>query len=306
MEQITDTVLMIRPKHFNYNPETAESNVFQHIADFANEDALMDQVLKEFDSMVNGLKEKGIQVVLIEDTFLPPKYDAIFPNNWFTSHEDGSIILYPMMSENRRAERRENVVEMLMENYPFSKLYDFSLFEQEGKFLEGTGSMILDRANKMAYCAVSPRSNLHVLDKFCVLKGFGSTFFHSYDKDDQLIYHTNVMMSIGDGFALVCYESIKDQDERTKLVKQLERSGKEIIEISLDQVYAFCGNCLQLKNSSGDKFIVFSKTAYNALDRSQKDCLRTYGEPLIFDIDTIELVGGGSVRCMLAEMFIPA
>lgn len=302
---MTNIVLMIRPRHFNFNPETDRSNAFQHKADFSSEELLLSKVLHEFDAMVKGLREAGIEVLVIEDTEAPAKYDAVFPNNWITCHKDGSIILYPMMSENRRMERREDIVQILMETYKFSKLYDFSFFEKENKFLEGTGSMILDRKEKMVYAAVSPRTNLHVLDKFCVLKDYQSLFFHSYDKDGQLIYHTNVMMSLGEAYALICLESIKDYEERIHVKTVLEKSKKEIIKLTLNQVYNFSGNCLQLKNRFEERLIVFSKTAYDALLPDQKDKLLAHGNPLIFDISTIEFIGGGSVRCMMTELFIP-
>lgn len=305
MNYTADTVMMVRPKHFGFNPETAGSNVFQHQSEFSDAQILLSKVLLEFDAMVKGLEAAGINVFVVEDLDELVCHDSIFPNNWFTAHQDGSLILYPMLAENRRLERREDILQLLEKNYHFSKLYDFSFYEEEDMYLEGTGSMVLDRKNKVVYASLSPRTNIHVLDKFCILKSFDSVYFHSVDRDGRLIYHTNVMMSLGEKYAMVCLESIPDETERENLLNYLGRSNKEIIDITLEQVYAFCGNCLQLKSRSGKYYLVFSKTAYDHLNEDKISRLMAHGELLIFDIPTIERVGGGSVRCMLAELFIP-
>lgn len=303
MKQITNKVIMIRPINFGFNAETAENNAFQsQIEGLSSEDAQA-QALKEFDAFVNLLKSNRIEVTVFEDTddFYTP--DSIFPNNWFSTHEDNVFVTYPMFSSVRRDERREDVLETIKPSNVKVKRYGFEYFEEEDKFLEGTGSMILDRENRIAYACLSERTHVEVLEKFCVLRNYRKIFFHSQDENGQYVYHTNVMLTIGEGFALICMDSIKDEEERKQLISSFKDTDKELIEINHEQMNNYAGNMLQLKNDLGERFIVMSLAAKNSLSENQLSTLEKHGTILAPSLKTIETLGGGSARCMVAENF---
>ena len=305
MEQITNKVIMIRPANFKFNEETAENNAFQTKDIGLSSKEVAVKAVKEFDNFVSILLDNGIEVEVIQDTDKPIKPDAIFPNNWFSMHQDGTIITYPMHAEIRRPERREDIVEMLIAKVKSPRRYGFEYFEEDGKFLEGTGSMILDRANDIIYACLSPRTHVKVLEKYSVLRNYSKIFFTALDRSGLEIYHTNVMVAVGEHFALICLESVKNEVEKKQLLDSFEKYGKEIIDINYDQLESFAGNMLQLKNTKGDRFIVMSQNARKSLKKDQITALEKHGKILSPDITTIETIGGGSARCMIAENFLP-
>jgi hypothetical protein len=296
---------MIRPCAFDYNPETATSNTFQ--TKLLNTDSATTQALalKEFDAMVNLLEQNQIKVEVFEDTPEPHTPDSIFPNNWFSTHQDGQIFIYSMCNHNRRLEKREDILEFLTNslNFQFLPENDFSKYQEQEIFLEGTGSLVLDRVNKIAYCCLSVRSNKLLLQEFCQKAGYKAVVFQAFDKDKNPIYHTNVMMGIGTKWVYICLESILDKQERENVKNSLLQTGHEIIEISQEQVKNFAGNVLELENNLKEKFILISKTAFDSLKKEQKEQTEKFVKWLIPDIKTIETNGGGSVRCMVAEIF---
>jgi hypothetical protein len=296
---------MIRPCAFDYNPETATSNTFQ--TKLLNTDSTTTQALalKEFDAMVNLLEQNQIKVEVFEDTPEPHTPDSIFPNNWFSTHQDGQIFIYSMCNHNRRLEKREDILEFLTNslNFQFLPENDFSKYQEQEIFLEGTGSLVLDRVNKIAYCCLSVRSNKLLLQEFCQKAGYKAVVFQAFDKDKNPIYHTNVMMGIGTKWVYICLESILDKQERENVKNSLLQTGHEIIEISQEQVKNFAGNVLELENNLKEKFILISKTAFDSLKKEQKEQTEKFVKWLIPDIKTIETNGGGSVRCMVAEIF---
>ena len=300
---ITDTILMIRPKHFGYNPETALNNAFQNSEGSENVTEIKETALKEFDNMVATLRSHDIEVVVIDDTETPVKPDCVFPNNWFTTHEDGKIVTFPMNAVSRRAERREDIVDRLQLEYNYKKRYGFEYLEEEEQYLEGTGSMILDRDNRVIYACLSPRTDIRVLEKYAVLLNYDKIVFHSYDANDQLIYHTNVMMALGKDFVVICLDTIKDQNEHDELIRSFSQTDKTIIDISIDQMNQFSGNMLQVKSKLGEPYLIMSQAAYNSLTVTQIDQLSSFTKILNIPIPTIEKYGGGSVRCMMAEIF---
>ena len=301
--QLTDTILMIRPAAFQYNPETAANNFFQNRTTLAQHE-LQGAVLREFDAMVEALRSKGIQVIVVEDTPVPPKPDAIFPNNWFSTNSLGALNVYPMFARSRREEKRDDILQQLYKDYEVSSFYDWSEFEADNMFLEGTGSMVVDHPNRIVYACLSPRTNGVLLEKVASLNGYKAMAFTAVDGASQPVYHTNVIMAIGEGFAVLCAESIADEMERIAVVQLLESTGHRVITITQAQVAAFAGNVLQVKNKEGERFIVMSRTAYDALDMEQKKELSAYGALLPVDVSTIEKVEGGSARCMMAEIFL--
>ncbi len=304
MNQITDSVIMVRPVNFGFNPETAKDNAFQSEISGLNAQNSQDQALNEFDAFVDLLLSNGIKVDVVQDQIEPHTPDSIFPNNWFTTHEDGVVITYPMFSPLRRNERREDILDDLMKGVKGSKRYGFEYYEDSEKYLEGTGSMILDRTNKVVYACLSDRTHVEILEKFTVLRAYEKVFFYSTDKTGVPVYHTNVMMTLGEGFVLICMESIKDELEKKALVKKLKETNKEIIEISMDQMHQFAGNMIQLKNTSGKRFVVMSLQAKESLNSDQIAALESHGTILSPDLRTIETLGGGSARCMIAENFL--
>lgn len=290
---------MIRPVHFGYNAETAVNNYFQQKTD----STVQEKAVQEFDELVSKLRSNKIIVNVVEDTIEPHTPDSIFPNNWISFHEDNSVTLYPMFAVNRRKERKETVLQFIRDHFNITKINDLSFYEQSGVFLEGTGSMVLDRENKIVYACLSPRTNEDVLDHFCKLYKYSKVVFIAADSKGNLIYHTNVMLCIGSRFAVVCLEAILEEKERIQVIESLVSSGKEIISISLQQLHHFAGNMLELKNADGENILVLSTQAYQSLHQQQIDALEKYATILHSSLNTIETAGGGSARCMLAEIF---
>ena len=304
--QTTDTVLMIEPIAFGYNAETAKNNYFQ--VEQTGSD-IQSKALAEFNTFVGKLREKGINVITIKDTLDPHTPDSIFPNNWVSFHKDGKVVLYPMFASNRRVERREDIIESIKDQgFEVVEIDDWSFSETQGHFLEGTGSMIFDHDNKIAYGSVSLRLDEKLFREFCTKYGFTPVVFHSFQTvgTERLpIYHTNVMMCVADKFVVICLDCIDDELERGKVVEAIKGSGKEIIEISEEQMQQFAGNMLQVQNKEGKKFLVMSQTAYQSLTPEQVAAIEKYCEIIYSDLNTIEVNGGGSARCMLAEVFLP-
>lgn len=299
--QTTSTVFMVKPVRFGFNPQTAQSNAFQKKEGYGIQ--VQEAALREFLAYATLLRANGISIALAEDTQEPRTPDSIFPNNWFSTHEDGTLVLYPMAAPNRREERKGHFLEIIKKNFKVTRTVDLTHYEEEGLFLEGTGSMILDRENKIVYACRSPRTDMKVLNDFCSQLGYTPVTFESVDRNGQQIYHTNVMMCVGTAYAIVCLESIADPQERQNVVTSLEKSGKKIIEISFDQVNKFAGNMLELRNGEGKKFLVMSATARKSLTSEQnRELSKTY-RLLSPQLETIETNGGGSARCMLAEIF---
>ena len=302
--QTTDTVLMIEPVAFGFNEQTAVNNYFQ----VQQEGNVLDKALKEFNDFVEKLRAKDINVITIKDTLEPKTPDSIFPNNWVSFHADGKVVLYPMFAENRRLERRDDIINQIKEQFEVTEVIDYSGAEKDNLFLEGTGSMIFDHDNKLAYGSVSLRLDEGLFRKFCSDFGFQPVVFHSYQTagEERLpIYHTNVMMCVADKFVVICLDCIDDETERQNVVDSIKNSGKELIEISEDQMQNFAGNMLQVQNKSGEKFLVMSQSAYKSLNRDQVSAIEKYCEIIYSDLEVIETNGGGSARCMLAEVFLP-
>ena len=302
--QTTDTVLMIEPVAFGFNEQTAVNNYFQ----VQQEGNVQDKALKEFNDFVEKLRAKDINVITIKDTFEPKTPDSIFPNNWVSFHADGKVVLYPMFAENRRLERRDDIINQIKEQFEVTEVIDYSGAEKDNLFLEGTGSMIFDHDNKLAYGSVSLRLDEGLFRKFCSDFGFQPVVFHSYQTagEERLpIYHTNVMMFVADQFVVICLDCIDDESERNNVIETIKNSGKELIEISEDQMQNFAGNMLQVQNKSGEKFLVMSQSAYKSLNRGQVSAIEKYCEIIYSDLEVIETNGGGSARCMLAEVFLP-
>lgn len=302
MSQSTANILMIRPVAFGFNTQTAESNAFQNRDD--DQQAVQQKAVQEFDGFVKTLRDNGVNVNLINDTAEPHTPDSIFPNNWVSFHDNGDIFLYPMQAENRRLERREDIIRQLEENFKANHVIDLSRFEAKNQFLEGTGSMVLDRENKIAYACLSPRTNAEVLKAFCDYTGYKAITFDAFDQNGQAIYHTNVLMAIGSKFAVICLDSITDVFEKEAVINSLKSTGKEIIDIAFDQMNHFAGNMLEVKNINGDTLVVMSQAAFNSLSDEQKASLGKYGKLVYADINTIETNGGGSARCMMAEVHL--
>ena len=302
--QITDTIMMIRPKNFGFNEETAADNAFQVDDGTLSKQQIKEKALNEFDLLVDLLRRKGINVIVFEDTDIPVKSDAVFPNNWISFHEEGWVITYPMFSANRRHERREDIVEEMTNMFNYDKRYSFEYYEEENLFLEGTGSLVLDRINKIAYASLSERTDIMILDKWAVLTGYKTCVFNGVDNNGIPIYHTNVLMSLGKDYVILCLEIIKDEDEQNELLKNFRRTGKELIEITYEQMESFAGNMLQVTNGTKD-ITVMSKQAFESLTDHQISKIQKHSEILSADIQIIERCGGGSVRCMMAEVFQP-
>jgi len=304
--QATSTILMIRPVRFGFNQETAVTNAFQDVnlaartRDVAQEDAL-----REFDEMVRQLTVAGVNVLVYDDTPEPYTPDSIFPNNWVSFHYSGAVILYPMQAPNRRLERRMDIIDDLSQQFHVAKVVDMTHFEAEGKFLEGTGSMVLDRMQRIAYACLSPRTHEDVLAEFTRRTGYRVVAFRATDAAGVPVYHTNVLMCIGDTFAVVCLSAITDPDERLMVRHELENSGKNVIEISMDQMASFAGNMLLVTNQKGQKLLVMSTQAHESLTHRQRDELDDFATLLHCNLSIIEGNGGGSARCMMAEVHLP-
>lgn len=297
------TILMIRPVNFGYNEQTADSNAFQNPD--ADQQHVQEKALAEFDAFVQILRGNGVDVTVIEDTPEPHTPDSIFPNNWVSFHENGDVFLYPMQAENRRLERREDIIRKLEERFKVSHVIDLSRFEKQDRFLEGTGSMVLDRENKIAYACLSPRTDADVLNTFCEHAGYKPVIFNAVDKNGKAIYHTNVLMAIAAKYVVICLEAIADDDEMEAVIDTVAESEKEIIAISFEQMNQFAGNMLEVYNDKGESLIVMSQAAWASLDDEQKEVLSSFSKPVFADISTIEKNGGGSVRCMMAEVWLP-
>ncbi|QDP85646.1 amidinotransferase [Chryseobacterium sp. SNU WT5] len=304
--QTASTVLMVEPIAFGYNSQTAENNYFQVEQKEAD---IQEKALQEFNTFADKLRDKGINVITVKDTLEPHSPDSIFPNNWVSFHEDGKVALYPMFAPNRRVERRTDILETIKnEGFTISEVDDLSAPENQEKFLEGTGSMIFDHDYKIAYGSVSLRLNEELFRGFCNKYGYTPIVFHSFQNvgDQRLpIYHTNVMMCVAEQFVVICLDCIDDEMERSKVQEVIKSTEKEVIEISEDQMQQFAGNMLQVQNEEGTQFLVMSETAYKALTKEQIAKIESYCEIIYSDLNTIEVNGGGSARCMLAEVFLP-
>ncbi len=309
MSQITNSVLMIRPVAFRMNEQTAVNNYYQKVLENTTPATVNAKAQLEFDAFVEKLRSVGVNVVVVEDTLEPNTPDSIFPNNWISFHDNGDVVLYPMFAENRRQERREDILDMLEEKgFKIENIIDYTSAEEDNIFLEGTGSMILDRENEKVYAALSPRADEELIIEFCEEFFSDPVIFEAYqDTPDgrKLIYHTNVMMCVADEFAVICADCIDDKQERKIVLDHLKKSGKEVIYITEDQVNNFAGNMLQVLGADDKKFLVMSTQAYNSLNKGQINVIEKHCEILHSSLDTIEACGGGSARCMLAEIFLP-
>ncbi|MEM9679103.1 MAG: arginine deiminase-related protein [Bacteroidota bacterium] len=309
MQQITNTILMIRPVSFRMNEQTSVNNYYQKVLDNLLPQTVNTQAQNEFDDYVGRLKGIGVNVIVVNDTDEFDTPDSIFPNNWVSFHADGTVGLYPMFAENRRAERREDILGILeSQGYIIDHVVDYTSAEDEGLFLEGTGSLVLDRANEIAYCALSPRADEGLFIEFCEDFEYTPVVFTAYQtiNEERLpIYHTNVMMCLAETFAVICLESIDDKTERKHVLKHLNNSGKEVIAITEAQVDNFAGNMLQVKGYDDKPYLIMSQSAYDSLTESQISAIEKHCDILSSSLDTIEACGGGSARCMMAEVFLP-
>lgn len=308
MKHIADTVVMVRPAAFRMNEQTAVNNYFQEDIDIKN-DQINTKAQHEFDAFVSKLRAAGINVLVYQDSKERNTPDSIFPNNWISTHDNGDVAVYPMYAENRRKERSEDFFQLLEDSgFVISNIIDYTEAEEEELFLEGTGSIVLDRANEKAYCALSPRADEELFIEFCEDFGYFPVIFNAYQSYEGKrlpIYHTNVMMCIAEKFCVICLQSIDDKKERGRVIDHLRENNKEIIAISEKQMEHFAGNMLQVKNKEGKKFLVMSQAAHKSLEDTQVAAIEKYCEILSSDLSTIETCGGGSARCMMAEVFLP-
>lgn len=300
---------MIRPVAFRMNEQTAVNNYYQKVLDGLSKETVNAKAQAEFDAFVNKLRMVGIQVVVVEDTIDRDTPDSIFPNNWISFHETGDVVLYPMFAENRRAERREDLLDILEdEGFVINEIMDYTSAEDDGFFLEGTGSLLLDRENGKAYCALSPRADEELFIEFCEDFEYSPVIFEAFqtvDGERKLIYHTNVMMCIADTFAVICADCIDDKKERKMVLDSLRGDEKEIILITEDQVNSFAGNMLEVKGADDRRYLVMSSAAHKSLTKKQIAQIEEHVTILSSSLDTIEACGGGSARCMMAEIFLP-
>ncbi|MEX0998103.1 MAG: arginine deiminase-related protein [Flavobacteriaceae bacterium] len=309
MLQTTNTILMIRPATFRLNEETAVNNYYQTTSENLESKDVNKLAQEEFDAMVQKLRDAGVKVVIFNDDGSQDTPDSVFPNNWVSFHENGDVALYPMFAVNRRRERREEVITQLEEQgYKIKNIVDYTIAEQENLFLEGTGSLVLDRVNRKAYCALSPRADEELLIEFCEDFEYTPVIFTAYQTVENKrlpIYHTNVMMCIAKDFAVICLDCIDDQKERKNVIKHLKEDGKEIISISEEQVNQFAGNMLEVSDAKGNSITVMSQSAFDSLTSQQRASIEKYSNILSSSLTTIETLGGGSARCMMAEVFLP-
>jgi len=303
MQQNTSHLLMIRPVNFAFNAETAVNNSFQTKS---NDATVQQKAVEEFDSFVSKLQANGIDVTVVQDTAEPHTPDSIFPNNWISFHQGGTIFLYPMFAVNRRQERKQQVMDTINKKFISDKTIDLTASENQNIFLEGTGSMVLDRNKKIAYACISPRTDKTLLEQFCKQAGFTPVAFRANDANGDAVYHTNVMMCVADKYVVICLQSITGENERADVEKTITESGKVIIPITLDQMNRFAGNMLQVINEDGEPFLVMSTQAFESLTPAQVEELKSYNNIIHSDIKTIETNGGGSARCMMAEVFLEA
>lgn len=302
MSQCCNTVLMVRPAHFGFNSETAESNAFQQ-KQSVTKDAVKKAAIREFDAMVELLRKNEIEVIVVQDDPEPVKTCAVFPNNWFCVMPDASLTLFPMHAASRRVERTPAIINILRTKYNIVKFTDWSKYENVNWFLESTGSMVMDHLNKLVYACISPRTHRQMVEKFAKAHGYKAICFEARDPLGNAIYHTNVIMHIGDGYAVLCGECIHNSDEKEKVYHTLAHTRHIIIEISMHQVYAFAGNMLQVENKRRERVTILSRVAYDSLSNVQIKALTAHTWLLPIPLNVIEKVGGGSVRCMLAEIF---
>ncbi len=309
MKQITNNILMIRPVAFRMNEQTAVNNYYQKVLDNLTPATVNAKAQQEFDDFVVKLRAVGVNVVVVDDTLNPDTPDSIFPNNWISFHETGEVVLYPMFAENRRLERREDILDILEEEgFEITDIWDYTSAEEDDLFLEGTGNLLLDRTNEIAYCALSPRADEGLVIEFCEDLEMNPIIFEAFqtvDGERKHIYHTNVMMCLGDTFAVICADSIDDKQDRKLVLNKLKESGKEIVTITEEQVNNFAGNMLQVEGANSEKYLVMSTQAYNILTKDQINTLEKHTKILHSSLDTIEACGGGSARCMMAEVFLP-
>ena len=309
MNQTTQSIVMIRPVAFRMNEQTAVNNYYQKVLDNLLPSTVNAKAQAEFDGFVEKLQKVGVEVIVLEDTLTPDTPDSIFPNNWISFHENADVTLYPMFAENRRLERREDLLELLEERgYEIENIVDYTEGEQEGYFLEGTGSIVLDRANGKAYCALSPRADEELFIEFCEDFDMHPVIFEAFqtvEGERKLIYHTNVMMCIGETFAVICSECIDDKKERKMVLDTLKQDGKEVILITEKQVNSFAGNMLEVKGANNQNYVVMSESAYHILTPKQIEQIEKHAPIIYSNLDTIEACGGGSARCMMAENFLP-
>ncbi|MUH35682.1 amidinotransferase [Zobellia amurskyensis] len=306
--QITNTILMIRPVNFRMNEQTAVNNYFQEDIDVQNT-TINTKAQQEFDAFVTILRAKGVNIVVVEDTKEPDTPDSIFPNNWISFHANGTVGLYPMFAENRRNERREDILEILEEKgFQIDNIVDYTSAEAEGVFLEATGSMALDRVNKKAYCALSSRADEDLFIEFCEDFEYSPVIFtanQSVDGKRMAIYHTNVMMCLAEDFSVICLDTIDDKKERKSVIDHLKQDGKEIVKITEAQMHHFAGNMLQVLGGDDKRYLVMSSSAYHSLTSEQVAAIEKHCEIVHSSLETIETCGGGSARCMMAEVFLP-
>jgi hypothetical protein len=309
MNQTTNTILMIRPVAFRMNEQTAVNNYYQKVLDNLLPATVNAKAQAEFDAYVEKLRTAGVNVVVVDDTLDPDTPDSIFPNNWVSFHENGDVALYPMFAENRRLERREDILDILEEKgFVINDIMDYTSAEDDNIYLEGTGSIILDRANEIAYCALSPRADEELFIEFCEDFEYTPIIFEAFQTvngERKHIYHTNVMMCIAETFAVICADCIDDKAERKMVLNSLKESGKEVVLISEDQVNNFAGNMLQVRGANDERFLVMSNAAYQSLTKDQIAKIEKHCKILHASLDIIEACGGGSARCMMAEVFLP-
>ncbi|ARV15036.1 citrulline utilization hydrolase CtlX [Polaribacter sp. SA4-12] len=309
MNQTTNTILMIRPINFRMNEQTAINNYYQHEIDNLLPSIINAKAQNEFDVFVDKLRSSGINVIVVSDSDKFDTPDSIFPNNWISFHKDGTVALYPMFAENRRLERREDVLEQLeKEGFLIENIVDYTSAEFDDVFLEGTGSMILDRENNKAYCALSPRADEELFIEFCEDFEYTPIVFtanQTVGGEREAIYHTNVMMCVAETFAIVCLSSIDDKKERKNVLKHLKEDGKKVIDITEEQASNFAGNMLQVHGKDNERFLIMSQAAFDSLTHSQKAQINNHCKIISSSLETIEACGGGSARCMMAEVFLP-
>jgi hypothetical protein len=309
MKQTTNSILMIRPVAFRMNEQTAVNNYYQKVLDGLLPATVNAKAQQEFDAFVEKLRTVGVDVNVIDDASNADTPDSIFPNNWVSFHENGDVVLYPMFAENRRQERREDILDILEDKgFVINNIMDYTSAEEDGFFLEGTGSLVLDRANNKAYCALSPRADEELFIEFCEDFDYAPVIFEAFqtvDSERKLIYHTNVMMCIGETFAVICSDCIDDKKERKMVLDNLKENGKEIILITEAQMNSFAGNMLEVRGVNNKRYLVMSAAAHQSLTPKQIEQLEKHAEILSSSLDTIEACGGGSARCMMAEIFLP-
>lgn len=309
MQQTTNTILMIRPVNFRMNEQTAVNNYYQEDIEHLYQNTINAKAQFEFDAFVEKLRASGVHVIVVSDTEDTDSPDSVFPNNWISFHENGTVGLYPMFAENRRLERRADILDILeQEGFIIEHVVDYTSAEEEDVFLEGTGSLLLDRVNRKAYCALSPRADEELFIEFCEDFEFTPVVFTAYQtvENERLpIYHTNVMMTLGENFAVICLDAIDDKKERKNVIQHLKEDGKKIIRITEEQVNHFAGNMLQVRGANDQPILVMSSAAYACLTPEQKETIEEECTILHSSLETIETCGGGSARCMMAEVFLP-